>query len=233
MATDLQQRLENLKVEIKSFTNQITRILNRLPAKVGTSDNSAALNSKTSAQMKSEVDASITAHAAATNNPHKLTAALLDAATPAQVTAAAASKAVQGGLPVTQVGTLDASPIFTSSDGLTLSFTMDLPFLCWGTYYLIPKQSITLQASKRYYVYAAVADNVAGYQFSETYLPETVVRVYIGQVVTTGTGLGSIALEKVTKFDNFRVYPNGRGGSIPMTTGLPTHAKSLDSSWKS
>jgi len=233
MATDLQVRLENLKVEIKSFTNQITRILTRPAPRVGTSDNSTALNNRTPAQMKTDADAPMTPHNNAVNNPHKLTPVLLNAPTPAEVNALLAPKALQGGLPVTQYGTLDAAALPVTSSGLTLTFTQAIPFLCWGSYYLLPAQSIVLNASKRLYAYAVVSNNVASYLFSETYLVESATQIYIGQVVTSISAISSVLLEKVTKLDNYRLSATGRGSSIPVTTGLPTAPAALDASWKS
>jgi len=235
----LLEKIEELKTKVTSFTNQITRILTRKAPTAGTADNSTALNGVIPADMKTQVDSTITAHALLTNNPHALTPAILDAPTPADVNTSAAEKLIQGVLPVSQFGDLGGTVILTGYVQFVLNFLTANPLLMWGTYYNLPAQSIDFvalfgaPANKTYKLYVEVVGGVAKYTVSETTLSETWTRFYIGSVTTNANTFTAVSLSVVTKLDHYRTSKDAVGAAIPSTADLPVFTDHIGNDWLS
>lgn len=232
------ERIQQLKVEVTNFTDELVAKLKRKAPTATLADDSTLLNNQTQTQMQTPVDALINPHAARTNNAHSLTPAILEAYTDAELADMTDPLLRVGVLPVSQFGSLSGAALAVSYSGFNIVFGGTIPVLLWGKSYSMPAQTVDITetiaspANKTVHVYVTVSNNVAAYQVSETYLSEHANRFYIGKVVCGASAITSGDIAKVTKLDNFRLSTTAAGGSIPMTTGRPTTSGSIDASWK-
>lgn len=234
----VKQKIATLKSEVAQFTQQIVRVLSKKPPTVGLADNSLRLNNRTPEQMQADSEVTINAHAARTDNPHRLNGTILSAYTDAQLAGLTDPLLKQGVLPISQFGQSSSASIPVTSNGFTLSFTAQLTFILWGTHYLLPvtnkliTDDVPSPAGKTLYVYAAISNNVAYYKVTETYQIDSVSQMFIGTIICNATAIETINIAKVVKLDNFRMSDVPIGGAIPSSTGLPTAVGSIPAGWK-
>jgi len=235
----IQDKINTLKAEVADFTQQIVRVLSKKPAAVELSDDSPRLNNRTPAQMQADVDTLTTAHAARTDNAHRLTPAILAAYTDTELNAKINALVRVNTLPISQFGSLDNSSLPVSSTGMTLRLTAQIPLILWGRYFMMPMTNklitddVPSAANKTLYVYAEIVNNAPVYKLYETFQADAFNRLYIGTCNVGASAITSVAITKVTKLDNFRLSSVGIGAGIPYTTGLPTATASIPGGWKS
>lgn len=235
----IQDKLNTLKAEVLDFTQQIVRVLSKKPTAVELSDDSLRLNNRTPVQMQGDVDTLTTAHAARTDNAHRLTPAILEAYTDSELNDKVNALVRVNTLPISQYGSLDNTALPASYTGNTLRITAQVPLILWGRYYLMPTinklitDDVSSPWNKTLYVYAEIVNNVQTYKLYDTYQIDSANRLYIGTVNVGASSISAIAITKVTKLDNFRLSGVGVGGAIPYTTGLPTVTASIPGGWKS
>lgn len=235
----IQDKINTLKAEVLDFTQQIVRVLSKKPTAVELSDDAPRLNNRTPAQMQADVDATTTAHAARTDNPHRLTPAILEAYTDTELNAKVNALVRVNTLPVTQFGSLDSTALPVSSSGMQLRLTAQVPLILWGRYFMMPAinklitDDVSSPANKTLYVYAEIIGGVPTYKLYDTFQIDGFNRLYIGTCNVGSSAISSVAIAKVTKIDNFRLSPVGIGAGIPYTSGLPTVAASIPGGWKS
>jgi hypothetical protein len=234
----IQDKLNTLKAEVLDFTQQIVRVLSKKPTAVELSDDSPHLNNRTPAQMQADVDTLTTAHAARTDNPHKLNGTILTAYTDTELNAKVNALVRVNTLPVSQYGSLDNSALPASYTGTTLRITAQVPLILWGRYYLMPAinklitDDVSSPWSKTLYVYAEIVGGAPTYKLYDTFQIDSFNRLYIGTVSVGASAISAIAISKVTKLDNFRLSSVGIGAAIPYTSGLPTVTASIPGGWK-
>lgn len=235
MALTIQQRIAALLAEIKEFSDEMVRLLSQKAPTSATSDNATTLNGQTPAQIQTPVDTLINTHAARTNNAHTLTPEQLNAYTPTELADLTDPLMRVGLLPLCQFGALSATALAVSYSGMSIVFTGSIPVMIMGKSYTLAGQTIPLPgspANKTIRVYVTIANNLASFSTSETWITEDLNRLYIGSVVTDATQIVSGTIGKFCKIDNFRLSPTALGATIPASTGLPTAAGTIPAEWK-
>ena len=102
---------------------------------------------------------------------------------------------------------IGAIPTFISGKGFNMGVTT------------IPTDTT---ANKTWYLYFALSEGAPTYRVSPIVLDETITQMYIGKVVTDGSGQvqsSGVTLEKVTRIDIYRLSATRRGTAIPVSTG--------------
>lgn len=139
----------------------------------------------------------------------------------------------QGILPITRVGSLDtaALPITFSTSAFTFTVTSTIPVLLSGRYLQISTGTVNLNtadggaltnpANKTVYLYVELVNSVAVFRMYTTAQLETFTRVYIGSMVTNGTGVTSNTVSKVSRIDVYRPSLTAAGSAFPVSSGTP------------
>lgn len=123
------------------------------------------------------------------------------------------------------------------AQGWIVYFTEVTPVILGGKAYSLPIGSIDLTtiqanpANSTFYLYVNLVDGVATYQITTSYASEDNSSLFVGTIVTGASSINALNIEKVTKFDAFRISSSPRGASIPVTVGLPNQTASLDPTW--
>lgn len=108
-----------------------------------------------------------------------------------------------------------------------LYFTEPTPLMVNGTVYTMAKATFDLTAIKanpantRFYVFASVTGNVASYVIQLVFDGESSNKIYLGYIDTGVSSIQTVAIEKVTKINYFRVSAVARGSSVAATAGDP------------
>jgi len=140
----------------------------------------------------------------------------------------------------TYLTTEDQSPVLISQEvaqGWIVYFTEVTPVILGGAYYSLPIGSIDLTTVKpdpsnsTFYLYVNLVDGVASYEITTSYENEDNSSLFIGTIVTGVNSITALNVEKVTKFDNFRISSTPCGSAVPISEGLPTESGSLNPAW--
>lgn len=133
-----------------------------------------------------------------------------------------------GRVPMLQFGDLTATPIPYSVSGFTLNITAAVPAIMASKHYTLPVSTIRLSdwvpapASKTLFLYARVRGGVASYEVAAAASPETTTYVNVGTIVTNGSAITAVTINKISGVGTVRVSPTKIGSAIAVTTGLPS-----------
>lgn len=114
-----------------------------------------------------------------------------------------------------------------------LYFTEPTPLMINGVTYTLEKATFDLTviqanpANTRFYVFAQVVGGVASYKVQTVFDGESSNKIYLGYIDTGVSSISTVAIEKVTKINYFRVSPVARGSSVAATSGQPANATPL------
>lgn len=114
-----------------------------------------------------------------------------------------------------------------------LYFTEPTPLMVNGAVYTMAKATFDLTtikanpASTRFYVFASVTGGVASYVIQLTFDGESSNKIYLGYIDTGVSSIQTVAIEKVTKINYFRVSAVARGSSMAATAGDPAAPATL------
>jgi hypothetical protein len=114
-----------------------------------------------------------------------------------------------------------------------LYFTEPTPLMINGQTYTVAKATFDLTAIKaspantRFYVYVTVTGGVARYVVQLAFTGESSTSIYLGYVDTGATSIQTVAIEKVTKINYFRISAVSRGSAVAATTGDPAGSATL------
>ncbi len=129
--------------------------------------------------------------------------------------------------PLSQFGSLySTDPLGISAAGFKLTFSKELPLFMAGAAYTLPAKTITDPGVsgtniETHYVYVILDVGVADYLISKTQRPESSVNMYIGQLTVFPDGITGVSINKVSRFDDFRVSVTKVGSAIPISSGTP------------
>lgn len=120
------------------------------------------------------------------------------------------------------------------AQGWIVYFTDNTPLILGGKYTVLPPSNIDLTtvqanpANTTFYVYVVMNAGVASYQITTAPQAESSTRMYIGKLTTGASSIQSIAMQKVSRLDKFRVSTTSAGGAISASTGTPDAAGHLN-----
>lgn len=143
----------------------------------------------------------------------------------------------QGVVPITQIGAMggiQALPI-SSASASTLNVTQNIPVLLSGRQYNMAAGPVTVPTAFRTngtvtLCYFELSESNIVMTFSLTPLTESIGRVYVGKITSTGSGF-TVALNTVTRIDIYRLSTTNVGSAIPISQGSPSQRGYFDSSW--
>lgn len=141
-----------------------------------------------------------------------------------------------GRVPMLQFGDLTATPIPYTVSGFTLNVTAAVPAIMASKHYTLPVSTIRLSdwipapANKTLFLYARIRGGVASYEVAAAASPETTTYVNVGTIVTNGSAITSVVINKISGVGTVRVSPTRIGSAIAVTTGLPSKTGSY--AWK-
>ncbi len=126
-------------------------------------------------------------------------------------------------IPVSRYGDATADPIPFSIVGGKLQIAAVPTFLSGKGFNMgVTTISTDTTPNKTWYLYFALSEGAPVYRISATVLDETITQMYIGKIVTDGSGQvqsSNVTLEKVTRIDIYRLSATRRGTAIPVSTG--------------
>ncbi|MED6699460.1 hypothetical protein VWH97_06970 [Escherichia coli O157] len=134
---------------------------------------------------------------------------------------------ITSSFPLSQFGSLySTEPLGISAAGFNLTFSKELPLFMAGAAYTLPAKTITDPGVtgtniETHYVYVILDVGVADYLISKTQRPESSVNMYIGQLTVFPDGITGVSINKVSRFDDFRVSATKIGSAIPISSGTP------------
>lgn len=127
-------------------------------------------------------------------------------------------------IPISRFGDMTDSPIPVTNGANSITLEA-LPAFLAGHKYNLEQTVVPIPAtpSTTFYLYLKLSGGVPGIVVNTTPQDETLTQMYIGSVVTDGSGaVTTTALEKVTRIDIYRLSAVRRGTAIPVSTGDPT-----------
>lgn len=233
----IQTQLDELAAKVQQLGATIKTLIKAKVQSAFQADNALALNGKTAQNLTDAAAAKVDSHANRRDNPHNLTAAQIGAYTTEQTDALIDQLLPAGIIPISRYGTLDAAviPVAVVS-GWTFQFTAQVPAIIAGSFYQLPAMSIDLStvtpapASKTFNVYARLVGGQPTYTVSEGALAESTTTMFIGKITTNASTIATIALEKVTRIDTYRISNTAKGSAIAVSNGLPSNTATL--AWK-
>ncbi|EON7637297.1 hypothetical protein ABV23_RS02225 [Escherichia coli] len=134
---------------------------------------------------------------------------------------------ITSSFPLSQFGSLySTEPLGITAAGFKLTFSKELPLFMAGAVYTLPAKTITDPGVtgtniETHYVYVILDVGVADYIISKTQRPESNVNMYIGQMTVFPDGITGVSINKVSRFDDFRVSATKIGSAIPISSGTP------------
>lgn len=134
---------------------------------------------------------------------------------------------ITNSLPISQFGPLySTESLGISGSGFNLIFSKELPLFMAGAIYTLPAKTVTVAPvsssnTETYYVYVILDVGVADYLISKTQRPESSVNMYIGKLTVSTSGITGVSINKVSRFDDFRVSATKIGSAIPISSGTP------------
>lgn len=135
----------------------------------------------------------------------------------------------QSGVPFSRFGDLSDDALPFSFTGLTVSITAPIPVFIQGTLGSIPVQTITITTSattKYTLLYVRKINGVISLVASETTIDESPSTMYVG-TITSGTAVTAVAVNKVSRMDQYRPSLTPIGSGIPVTSGTPNGVGNL------
>jgi len=109
--------------------------------------------------------------------------------------------------------------------GMIVYFTEETRCFMAGAEWTLPVGSIDLRnvvadpTNKTFYLYVQLDQTGVSYLLSQTEILESLSVMQIGVIKTNGTQISSIAVEKPTLIDGYRISATRRGSAIPVSTG--------------
>lgn len=109
--------------------------------------------------------------------------------------------------------------------GMIVYFTEETRCFMAGAEWTLPVGSIDLRSvvadptNKTFYLYVQLDQTGVSYMLSQTEILESLSVMQIGVIKTNGTQISSIAVEKPTLIDGYRISATRRGSAIPVSTG--------------
>lgn len=119
------------------------------------------------------------------------------------------------------------------AQGWIVYFNAATPLIMNGQYVTVQPTSIDLTiikaapANTTFFIYGSIVGGVGKYSIFTTVQPEDVNLMYLGKVVTGASSISSIAMQKVSRVDKYRLSTTSEGSAVSVTTGTPDAAAHL------
>ena len=232
--------------KFKAYQREIVRVLTQRKRGNANTSNDAdlLLPDWNWVKLLQAARAALAAHMARTDNPHQETMSTIGSYTATQITAIAAKKVPLAVMPFSTYGLMD-TPLddagmnaLWSSAGFVVSINASLTVILSGTPYTLPAGSIDLStievnpANKTFNIFVRSRFGRVSYEARIDSPPESVSVMFIGQVITDGSGVVSRSFVTVTRVDTFRIGNEPRGSVIPVAKGTIDTPTKFPATWK-
>jgi hypothetical protein len=225
------------------YRNEMIRILKvRIrPLAVRSGDAGILKVDWTVAKLLQAARDALATHAARKDNPHGESMVSIGSYSAPMVDGLLTTKIPRSIVPLSHYGWLDSravnvATIWTSS-AFRITCNKVVPIVMSGVPYNVPIATLDLAsadpspANKTFYLFVKLRFGQVLYQVRTDSPPESATIMYIGTVVTNGTGVASITVAPVVRISTFRPSLIPRGSVIPVSAGTIDAPTKLPATW--
>lgn len=224
------QELIDLNTSIMGFSQKFKDLAGTKRPTAGASINATTVSGLTSAQLLTQLLATLNTHIADHNNPHADSATKMGCPSKADLDARLAGFLSQGVVPYSSVGTHDV-PVDYEAVGFIFNFQA-VPVTMQGRDYVIPAQSIDIRnwgptANNTFWVSVRMVNGSPAYVFEQSLPAESAVNIFIGTCRTNASGIQTSNFMGVVRLGFWRPSRTSKGSAIPVSGGNPTTTDKL------